>query len=75
MGKSYRLTRLESAPVDLLEVLDIDSRVVLMELQKWLIITCMVVQERRPPAVSHIRIRRIAFGIDFRIVPTTAALP
>ena len=70
MGQSYGLAGLESTPVDLLEVFDVDSGVAVMEFKKRLI-TYMVVHERHPSAISHIRITRIVF----RIVLITAALP
>ena len=37
MGESHAMLRLESTIVDLLEVLDVDCRVVVMEAKKWLI--------------------------------------
>ena len=37
MGESHAMLRLEGTIVDLLEVLDVDCRVVVMEAKKWLI--------------------------------------
>ena len=53
MGQSHRFIGLESAPVNLLEILYIDSGILVMELKKRLI-TYMMVQERHPPAVAYI---------------------
>lgn len=60
MSELHGLARVESTPENLLEVLDIDSGVVVMEAKKRLI-TCMVVQKEYPRAIPCLGIGRIVF--------------
>ena len=60
IGEFHGLARLKGTPEDLLEILDIDSGVVLMEAKKRFV-TCMVMQERYPRAISSLGIRRLVF--------------